>query len=70
MRSQFVFDVQDHIRRLYDLPGDPTAIVPRVDYLLARDRFMCSPRGYKVSVHFMIAQPQLMRMNLTQQVTN
>ena len=31
---------------------------------------MCSHRGYEVSVHFVIARPQLMRMNLTQQVTN
>ena len=31
---------------------------------------MCSPRGYEVSVRFVIARPQLMRMDLTQQVTN
>jgi len=31
---------------------------------------MCSPRGYEVSVHFVIARPQLMNMNLTQPVTN
>jgi len=31
---------------------------------------MCSLRGYKVSVRFVIAQPQLMRMDLTQHVTN
>jgi len=30
---------------------------------------MCSPRGYEVSVRFLIARPQLMRMDLTQQVT-
>jgi len=31
---------------------------------------MCSPRGYEVSVRFMIARQQLMRMDLTKQVTN
>jgi len=31
---------------------------------------MCSPRGYEVSVRFVIARPQLMRMDLTHQVTN
>jgi len=31
---------------------------------------MCSLRGYEVSARFMIARPQLMRMGLTQQVTN
>jgi len=31
---------------------------------------MCSPRGYEVSVRCVIARPQLMRMDLTQQVTN
>jgi len=31
---------------------------------------MCSPRGYEVSVRFVIARLQLMRMDLTQQVTN
>ena len=31
---------------------------------------MCSPRGYVVSVRFVIARPQLLRMHLTQQVTN
>jgi len=31
---------------------------------------MCSPRGYEVSVRLVIARPQLMRMDLTQQVTN
>ena len=41
-----------------------------MDYLLERDRFMCSPRGYEVSVRFVIAWPQLMRMDLMQQVTN
>jgi len=56
--------------RYYDLPRDPTAIAPNVDYLLERDRFMCSPRGYEVSVRFVIARPQLMGMDLTQQVTN
>ena len=35
---------------MYDLPEDPRAIARRVDYLLERDRFMCSPRGYEVSV--------------------
>jgi len=31
---------------------------------------MYSPRGYEVSVRFVIAGPQLMRMDFTQQVTN
>jgi len=31
---------------------------------------MYSRRGYEVSVRFVIARPQLIRMNLTQQVTN
>jgi len=31
---------------------------------------MCSLRGHDVSVRFVIARPQLMRMDLTQQVTN
>jgi len=31
---------------------------------------MCSPRRYEVSVRFVIAQPQLMHIDLTQQVTN
>jgi len=51
-------------------PGDLTAIVRRVDYLLERDRFICSPRGYEVGVRFVIARAQLMRKDLTQQVTN
>jgi len=46
------------------------AIARRVDYLLERGRFMCSPRGYEVSVPLVIARPQLIRMDLTQQVTN
>jgi len=31
---------------------------------------MCSQRGYELSVCFVIARPQLMRMHLSQQVTN
>jgi len=31
---------------------------------------MCSPRGYEVSVRFVIARLQLMHMDLTQQVKN
>jgi len=31
---------------------------------------MCSPRGYEVSVRFVIARLPLMRMDLTQQVRN
>jgi len=70
VRSQFLFHIKERIGRYYNLPQDPTAIAHRVDYLLARDRFMCSPRGYEVSVRFVIARPQLIRMDLTQQVTN
>ena len=51
VRSQFLFHIKDRIGNLYDLPEDPTAIVGNVDYLLERDRFMCSMRGYEVSVH-------------------
>ena len=60
----------ERIGRYCDLPRDLTAIARRVDYLLDRDRLLCSPRGYEVSVRFVIARPQLMRMDLTQQVTN
>ena len=31
---------------------------------------MCSQRGYGLSVRFVIPRPQLMRMDLTEQVTN
>jgi len=31
---------------------------------------MCSPRGYEVIVRLVIARPQLIRMDLTPQVTN
>ena len=41
----------ERIGRYYDLPRDPTAIARTVDYLLERDRFICSPRGYEVSVY-------------------
>jgi len=50
VRSQLVFHVKDQIGNLYDLPEDATAIACRVDNLLERDRFMCSPTGYEVSV--------------------
>ncbi|PUU83746.1 hypothetical protein B9Z19DRAFT_1060675 [Tuber borchii] len=50
VRSQFVSHVKDDIRKLYDLPEDPTAIARKVDYLLEKDRFMCSPNGYEVGV--------------------
>jgi len=70
VRSQFVFDIKDHIRRLYNPLGDAKAIARRVEHLLQRDTFMCSPRGYEVSLRFVRARPQLMRMNLTQQVRN
>jgi len=55
LRSQFVFHVSDQIGNLYDLPEDPTAIECRVDYLLERDGFMCSSRGYEVSVHWVVS---------------
>ena len=55
---------------MYDLLGDPTAIARRVDSFLQTDRFMWSLRWYDVSVRFVIGQPQLTPMNLTQQVTN
>jgi len=48
VRSQFVSHVKDEIGKKYDLPEDPTAIARRVDYLLEKDRFMCSPNGYEV----------------------
>ena len=70
VRSQFLFYVKERIGRYYDLPQDLTAIARRVNYLLERDRFMCFPRGYEVNVRFVIARPQIMRMDLTQQVTH
>ena len=50
VRSQFVSDLKDEILKLYELPADPTAIARRVDYLVEKDRFMCSPNGYEVGV--------------------
>ena len=43
VRAQFLFHVKHSIRQLYDLPDNATAIARRVDYLLERDRFICSP---------------------------
>jgi hypothetical protein len=50
VRSQYVYHVKNEIGKLYDLPSDPTAISRRVDYLLEKDRFMCLPKGYEVSL--------------------
>jgi len=55
VRSLFVLHVKERIGTLYDLPQEQTAIVRRVDYLCERDRFMCSPRGYEVSVHWVVS---------------
>ena len=37
-----MYEIRQHISRLYDLQKDnPTALTRRVDYLLEGDRFMC-----------------------------
>ena len=50
MRAQFVPYIKNHIRELYGLPGDPTAIACRVEYLLEDDRFMCPSYWYEVCI--------------------
>ena len=50
MRAQFVHYIKNHIRELYGLLGDPTAIARRVEYLLEDDRFMCPSNGYEVCI--------------------
>jgi len=60
VRVQFFHYIKNHIRELYRLLGDPTAIAPRVQYLLEDDRFMCPSNGYEVCIHpSPIAQPGL-----------
>ena len=60
MRAQFVHYIKDHIRELYGLPGDPTAIAPTVKYLVEDDRFMCPSNGYEVCIRLSpSAQPGL-----------
>lgn len=54
MRGHFVYHIKGNIKKLYELPGDPTAIARRVEYLLEDDRFMCPPYGYEVRIHGLI----------------
>jgi len=49
-----------HIRELYGLQGDPTALARRVEYILEDDRFMCPSKGYEVCIRpSPVAQPGL-----------
>jgi len=50
MRAQFFHYIKNHIRELYGLLGDPTAIARRVEYLHEDDRFMCPSNGYEVCI--------------------
>ena len=60
VRAQFVHYIKNHIRELYGLPGDPTAIARRVEYLLEDDRFMCPSNVYEVCIRpSPVAQPGL-----------
>jgi len=60
MRAQFVYYIKNHIRELYGLPGDPTAIARSVEYLLTDARFMCPSNGYEVGIRpSPVAQPGL-----------
>jgi len=60
VRAQFVHYIKNHIRELYGLRGDPTAIARRVEYLLEDDRFMCPANRYEVSIRpSPVAQPGL-----------
>ena len=52
--------IKNHIRELYGLRGNPTAIACRVEYLLEDDRFMCPSNGYEVCIRPLpVAQPGL-----------
>ena len=42
--------IKNHIRELYGLLGEPTAIAHRVKYLLEDDRFMYPSIGYEVCI--------------------
>jgi len=47
--SQYLHTTKKAIRELYKLNiEDPTAYAPRVEYLLAEDRFICPPGSYEV----------------------
>jgi len=64
VRAQFVHYIKNHIRELYGLPGDPTAIARRVEYLLKDNRFMCPSNVYDVCIRpAPVAQPGLPIMN-------
>jgi len=51
MRGQFVHYIKHHIQQLYILLDDPTAIAPRVEYLLKPDRCMYPSNEYEVCSH-------------------
>ena len=60
MRVQFFHYIKNHIRELYGLPGDRTAITRGVEYLLEADRLMCPSNGYEVCIRSSpVAQPGL-----------
>ena len=54
MRGHFVYHIKGNIKKSYELPGDPTAIAGRVEYLLVDDRFMCPQYGHEVGIHQLI----------------
>ncbi|PUU79715.1 hypothetical protein B9Z19DRAFT_1124812 [Tuber borchii] len=58
VRGQFLFHIRTNIKGLYSLPKDPTAMVPRIEYLLEGDRFMCSSNGYE-NLTFRFLAPQI-----------
>jgi len=48
-RSQYLHTAKKAITELYKLNiEDPTAWARRVEYLLAKDRFICPPGSYEV----------------------
>ena len=49
-RGQFVYYIKNHIKELLGLPGDPTTITHRVQYLPEDDRFMCPSNWYDVCI--------------------
>jgi len=49
-RSQYLYTAKKGITELYKLNiEDPRACAQRVEYLLAEDRFICTPGSYEVS---------------------
>jgi len=58
--TQFVHYIKNHIRELYGLLGDPSAIARRVEYLLEDHRFMYPSNVYEVCIRpSPVAQPGL-----------